>query len=126
QRHSTKSKICRMCFPIEFCIKIGSTSEYSSGFNCSVIKAILLSNSPKTFFIQNGLLTKISILILILLKVFILCIVSIYSEPSGDFILTQNRDESVLRPSSETIETREVYGEKFTGPVDLVSNGTWI
>ena len=55
-----------------------------------------------------------------------MCIVSIYSEPSGDFILTQNRDESVLRPSTETIETREVYGEKFTGPVDLVSNGTWI
>lgn len=59
-------------------------------------------------------------------KLFILCIVSIFSESPGNFILTQNRDESILRPSSDDFQTREIHGRKYTGPVDLVSEGTWI
>jgi hypothetical protein len=55
-----------------------------------------------------------------------MCILSIYSKPNGDFILTQNRDESYLRPTSDEILTREFEGQKFTGPIDLVSNGTWM
>jgi len=61
-----------------------------------------------------------------LFKLFILCIVSIFSNSSGDFILTQNRDESILRPSSQKAERRTVFGQEYTGPVDLVSEGTWI
>lgn len=55
-----------------------------------------------------------------------MCILSIYSNRNGDFILTQNRDENIFRPTSDSIQTREIYGEKFTGPVDLISGGTWI
>lgn len=55
-----------------------------------------------------------------------MCIVSIFSEPSGNFILTQNRDESVLRPSSQDFTTREIYNQSFNAPIDLVSKGTWI
>lgn len=109
---------------MELSIKTGSGSENSSGFNCWVTKAILSKSSHKTFFIQYSLLTKI--LILILLKLFILCIVSIFSESPGNFILTQNRDESILRPSSDNFQTRKIHGCEYTGPVDLVSEGTWI
>ncbi len=55
-----------------------------------------------------------------------MCIVSIFSDETGNFILTHNRDESVLRPSSEGIEKHERYGRAYTGPVDLNSGGTWI
>lgn len=55
-----------------------------------------------------------------------MCILSIYSKPNGDFILTQNRDESHLRPTSHEIITRYFEGKPFTGPIDLVSNGTWM
>jgi len=55
-----------------------------------------------------------------------MCIVSIYSNEKGNFILTQNRDETHLRPTSDKIETRKFNGKDFTGPVDLVSGGTWI
>jgi hypothetical protein len=55
-----------------------------------------------------------------------LCILSIFSQENGDFILTQNRDESHLRPTSDEILTREIEHKPFTGPIDLVSKGTWI
>lgn len=55
-----------------------------------------------------------------------MCILSIFSKQNGDFILTQNRDESYLRPTSDEILTRKFEGQKFTGPIDLVSNGTWM
>lgn len=55
-----------------------------------------------------------------------MCIVSIFSNEKGDFVLTQNRDETHLRPTSNIIEEREMNGKVFTGPVDLVSGGTWI
>jgi len=54
-----------------------------------------------------------------------MCIVTIFSEENGDFILTQNRDESRLRPSSKEIETKNYNGINYTGPVDLHSGGTW-
>ncbi len=55
-----------------------------------------------------------------------MCIVSIFSEGNGDFILTHNRDESRLRPFSKEIKTSNFKGQQWTGPVDLVSGGTWI
>lgn len=55
-----------------------------------------------------------------------MCILSIFSKTNGDFILTQNRDESIYRPTSPNVETREFYGQKATGPIDLNSGGTWI
>ncbi len=55
-----------------------------------------------------------------------MCIVSIFSDEKGNFILTQNRDETNLRPTSDKIETRKMNGLDFTGPIDLVSGGTWI
>jgi len=55
-----------------------------------------------------------------------MCIVSIFSDEKGNFILTQNRDETYLRPTSAKVETRKIGEETFTGPVDLVSGGTWI
>lgn len=55
-----------------------------------------------------------------------MCILSIYFQPNGDFIITQNRDESHLRPTSDKIETRKFGTKEFTGPIDLVSNGTWM
>jgi uncharacterized protein with NRDE domain len=55
-----------------------------------------------------------------------MCVVSIFSEKNGDFILTQNRDESNLRPSSNEVENKEIYGVEYSGPVDLHSGGTWI
>lgn len=55
-----------------------------------------------------------------------MCILSIFSKTNGDFILTQNRDESIYRPTSPNIETREFYGQKVTSPIDLNSGGTWI
>lgn len=55
-----------------------------------------------------------------------MCILSIFTKDHGDFILTQNRDESIYRPTSPNIETREFYGQKVTSPVDLNSGGTWI
>lgn len=55
-----------------------------------------------------------------------MCIVSIFSEENGDFILTQNRDESKFRPSSNEIETKKIYGTEYSSPVDLTSGGTWI
>lgn len=55
-----------------------------------------------------------------------MCILSIFSKANGDFILTQNRDESIYRKTSPGIEKREFYGKKVLGPVDLNSGGTWI
>lgn len=55
-----------------------------------------------------------------------MCILSIFSKSNGDFILTQNRDESIYRPTSPNIETREFHGQKVTSPIDLNSGGTWI
>lgn len=55
-----------------------------------------------------------------------MCIVSIFSDNQENFILTHNRDETILRPSSDEIQTREIFNRNFTGPVDLVSGGTWI
>lgn len=55
-----------------------------------------------------------------------MCILSIFSQPSGDFILTQNRDESIYRQTSRNAEVREFFGHKVIGPVDLNSGGTWI
>ncbi|MET3731795.1 NRDE family protein [Moheibacter stercoris] len=55
-----------------------------------------------------------------------MCILSIFSKQNGDFILTQNRDESHLRPTSDKIENRKFGTKEFTGPIDLVSNGTWM
>lgn len=55
-----------------------------------------------------------------------MCILSIFSEENGNFILTHNRDESILRKTSPTVEQREFFGTKATGPVDLNSGGTWI
>ncbi|HUH35821.1 MAG TPA: NRDE family protein [Moheibacter sp.] len=55
-----------------------------------------------------------------------MCIVSIFSQKNGDFILTHNRDESHLRPTSEAVSTQEIFHKKYTGPKDLVSGGTWI
>lgn len=55
-----------------------------------------------------------------------MCIVSIFSKSNGDFLLTHNRDESHLRPFSDEIKTNEYFGHRWTGPVDLVSGGTWI
>lgn len=55
-----------------------------------------------------------------------MCVLSIFSKPNGDFILTQNRDESIYRPTSPNIETREFYGQKVMSPIDLNSGGTWI
>lgn len=55
-----------------------------------------------------------------------MCILSIFSKTNGDFILTQNRDESIYRPTSAKVETREFYGQKVMGPIDLNSGGTWI
>lgn len=55
-----------------------------------------------------------------------MCIVSIFSDNQGNFILTHNRDETILRPSSDEIQTREIFNQSFTGPMDFVSGGTWI
>lgn len=55
-----------------------------------------------------------------------MCILSIFSKPNGDFILTHNRDESIYRKTSPDVEQRNFYGQKVTGPVDLNSGGTWI
>ncbi len=55
-----------------------------------------------------------------------MCIVSIFSDNLGNFILTHNRDETILRPSSDGIQTHEIFSKSFTGPMDLVSGGTWI
>ena len=55
-----------------------------------------------------------------------MCIVSIFSDKAGNFILTQNRDESIFRPTSDEIRTREIFHQNYTGPLDLVSGGTWI
>lgn len=55
-----------------------------------------------------------------------MCIVSLFFEEGGDFTLTHNRDESILRPFSKSIETKEKFGQWYTAPVDLVSGGTWI
>lgn len=55
-----------------------------------------------------------------------MCIVSIFSKDNGDFLLTHNRDESRLRPFSDQIQTSGYHQKKWTGPVDLVSGGTWI
>lgn len=55
-----------------------------------------------------------------------MCILSIFSKTNGDFILTQNRDESIYRLTSSNVETREFYGQKVTSPIDLNSGGTWI
>lgn len=55
-----------------------------------------------------------------------MCILSIITKPNGDFILTQNRDESIYRPTSPDIKQRVIYGQTVTGPVDLLSGGTWI
>ncbi|MDD3457982.1 MAG: NRDE family protein [Weeksellaceae bacterium] len=55
-----------------------------------------------------------------------MCIVSIFSNETGDFLLTHNRDESRLRPFSEQIQTAEYHHKNWTGPLDLVSGGTWI
>lgn len=55
-----------------------------------------------------------------------MCILSIFSKQNGDFILTQNRDESHLRPTSDKIENRKFGTKEFTGPIDLISTGTWM
>lgn len=55
-----------------------------------------------------------------------MCILSIFSKPNGDFILTQNRDESIYRPTSPDVLEREFHGQKVTSPIDLNSGGTWI
>lgn len=55
-----------------------------------------------------------------------MCIVSIFSLDNNNFILTHNRDESHLRPTSNKIFTEEINDKKYTGPKDLVSGGTWI
>lgn len=55
-----------------------------------------------------------------------MCIVSIFSKDNGDFLLTHNRDESRLRPFSDQVQTSEYHQKKWTGPIDLVSGGTWI
>lgn len=55
-----------------------------------------------------------------------MCIVSVFSLENNDFILTHNRDESHLRPTSNEIFTEEINGKKYIGPKDLVSGGTWI
>src|SRR5690606_8213120 len=65
-------------------------------------------------------------LILILFILFILCIVSIILDFPVNFILTNNRYESILRPSSDDFQTRKMLGRELTGPVDLVSEVTWI
>ncbi|MFV0304485.1 MAG: NRDE family protein [Moheibacter sp.] len=55
-----------------------------------------------------------------------MCIVSIYSHSDNEIILTQNRDESILRPTAENIQTKQIHEKLYTGPVDLVSGGTWM
>lgn len=55
-----------------------------------------------------------------------MCIVSIFFEEKGDFILTHNRDEYIFRPFSEKVEIKEKFGQQFNAPIDLVSGGTWI
>lgn len=55
-----------------------------------------------------------------------MCIVSIFSASKDEFILTQNRDESYLRPTSNEIVSREVNNQIYRGPMDLISGGTWI
>lgn len=55
-----------------------------------------------------------------------MCIVSIFCKENSDFILTQNRDESILRPTSKIAERKSVGSKWYKGPTDLVSGGTWI
>lgn len=55
-----------------------------------------------------------------------MCIVSIFSKKNGDFILTHNRDESHLRPTSKEVSTQKIHQQIYTSPNDLVSGGTWI
>lgn len=55
-----------------------------------------------------------------------MCIVSIFSLEKNDFIITHNRDESHLRPTSEEVITQTFNNRSYTGPKDLVSGGTWI
>lgn len=55
-----------------------------------------------------------------------MCIVSLFFEEGGEFILTHNRDESIFRPFSKSTETNERFGQPYTAPLDLVSGGTWI
>lgn len=55
-----------------------------------------------------------------------MCIVSIFFEEEGDFILTHNRDEYIFRPFSEKVENKEKFGHPYSAPTDLVSGGTWI
>lgn len=55
-----------------------------------------------------------------------MCIVSIYTKKNGDFIFTQNRDESYLRPTSDEVQKKEIYNQIYYGPMDEVSGGTWM
>lgn len=55
-----------------------------------------------------------------------MCIVSIVTNPQGQIILTQNRDENRMRPTSDEVASNEKFGKIYTGPRDLVSGGTWI
>lgn len=56
----------------------------------------------------------------------ILCIVSIFTKKNGDFIFTQNRDESYLRPTSSEVQKKEFHHQIYYGPTDKISGGTWI
>lgn len=54
-----------------------------------------------------------------------MCIVSFYKE-NDQVLLTHNRDESIYRTASTSIEEREWEGKKYHSPVDKHKNGTWI
>lgn len=55
-----------------------------------------------------------------------MCILSVYSPNSKEFILTQNRDESIYRKASDKVQTRIIHNQEVIGPIDLNSDGTWI
>lgn len=55
-----------------------------------------------------------------------MCIISVFTSENEDFILTQNRDESYLRPTSDEIISNEIHNQIYFGPQDQVSGGTWL
>ena len=55
-----------------------------------------------------------------------MCIISVFTKENGDFMITQNRDESYLRPTSSKIQQNEIYNKTYFGPVDKISGGTWV
>ena len=54
-----------------------------------------------------------------------MCTVSFLPKGNNDFVFTSNRDEAILRGTTEPI-IYDVNGTKILCPKDKVASGTWI